>query len=109
MANRWARSSRAWARAPSRTVLDAQQHTAREGALAQARDDLAHLFATATPADQAPPASGELAQRWLDALEKLLPAVIAADRAAAAANARTAAVDESAARRRRSDIDDLLP
>jgi len=93
----------------ARTVLDAQQHTAREGALAQARDDLAHLFATATPADQAPPASGELAQRWLDALEKLLPAVIAADRAAAAANARTAAVDERAARRRRSDIDDLLP
>jgi hypothetical protein len=93
----------------ARTVLDAQQHTAREGLVAQARDDLAHLFATATPADQPPAGSGELAQRWLDALEKLLPAAIAADRAAAAANARTAAVDQRAARRRRSDIDDLLP
>ena len=93
----------------ARTVLDAQQHTAHEGLVAHARDDLAHRFATATHADQAPPASDELAQRWLDALEKLLPAAIAADRAAAAANARTAAVDQRAARRRRSDIDDLLP
>ena len=93
----------------ARTVLDAQQHTAREGALAQARDDLAHLFATATPADQTQPPSGELVRPWLDALEKLLPAAIAADRAAAAANARSSAVDERAARRRRSDIDDLLP
>jgi hypothetical protein len=93
----------------ARTVLDAQQHSAREGLVAQARDDLAHLFATATPADPAPPASDELAQRWLDALEKLLPATIAADRAAAAATARSTAVDQRAARRRRSDIDDLLP
>ncbi|WP_138179900.1 hypothetical protein [Nakamurella multipartita] len=92
-----------------RTVLDAHQHSAREGLVAEARDDLAHLFATATPTDQAPAGSDELAQRWLDALEKLLPAVIAADRAAAAANARTAAVDQRVARRRRSDIDDLLP
>ncbi|WP_420120936.1 hypothetical protein [Nakamurella sp.] len=93
----------------ARTVLDAQQHTDREGLVAQARDDLAHRFATATPADPAPPASDEFAQRWLDALEKLLPAAIAADRATAAANARTAAVDQRVARRRRSDIDDLLP
>jgi hypothetical protein len=93
----------------ARTVLDAQQHTTRESAVAQARNDLAHVFAAAAPASQAPRVSEEHAQRWLDALEKLLPASIAADRAAAAASARTAAVDQrAAARRRHPDIDDLL-
>jgi len=93
----------------ARTILDAHQHTAREGLVAQARDELAHRFATATPAEQAPTGPDEFAHQWLDALEKLLPAAIAADRAAAAATTRSAAIDQRAARRRRSDIDDLLP
>jgi hypothetical protein len=90
----------------TRTVLDAQQHAAREDALAQAREDLAHLFAAGDPAQTVPMTD---AQQWLDALEKLLPAAIAADRATAAAAARTAAVDQrTAARRRHPDVDDLL-
>lgn len=92
-----------------RTILDAQQHIAREGAVTQARDELAQRFASGDPTDQASPGSDEVAQQWLDALEKLLPAPIAADRAAAAAAARTAAVDQrAAARRRHTDIGNLL-
>ena len=92
-----------------RTVLDAQQHVAREAAVGQARLELAHLFASADPTDQALHRSGELAQQWLDTLEKLLPATIAADRAAAAAAARTEAIDRRAgARRRHPDIGDIL-
>jgi hypothetical protein len=94
----------------ARTVLDAQQHVAHEGAVALARDDLADLFASASLAGQSPSTSDELTRCWLDALETLLPASIAADRAAAAATARTAAVDQRAAtRRRHPDIDGLIP
>jgi hypothetical protein len=93
----------------ARTVLDTQQHIAREGAVTRARDELAHLFASAESTDQASPRSDELALQWLAALEKLLPAAIAADRAAAAATARTEAVDRRAgARRRHPDIGDIL-
>ena len=92
------------------TVLDAQQHIAHEGAVALARDDLADLFASASLAGQNPSTTEDLTQSWLDALETLLPASIAADRAAAAATARTAAVDQrAAARRRHPDIDGLIP
>jgi len=70
---------------------------------------LAQLFAEAASTDQTSPASDALGQRWLDALEKLLPATIAVDRAAAAATARTEAADRRAsARRRHSEIGDLL-
>jgi hypothetical protein len=93
----------------AQTVIDAQQHTAQEGAVALTRDDLADLFATSVLAGQTPSTSDDLAQKWLDALERLLPASIAADRAAAAAAARTAAVDQrAAARHRHPDIDGLI-
>jgi hypothetical protein len=93
----------------ARTVLDAQQHIAHEGAVALARDDLADRFASASLAGQNPSTSEDLTQSWLDALETLLPASIAADRAAAAATARTAAADQrAAARRRHPDIDGLI-
>lgn len=94
----------------ARTVLDAQQHAARESTVSMTRDELADLFAAAALADESPANSDDLTQRWLDALECLLPAPIAADRAAAAAAARTAAVDQRAAiRRRHPKVDDLLP
>jgi len=94
----------------ARTVIDAQQHAAHEGAVALARDDLADLFASASLAGRNSSTSADLTRSWLDALETLLPASIAADRAAAAATARTSAVDErAAARRRHPDIDGLLP
>jgi hypothetical protein len=94
----------------ARSVLDAQQHVAHEGAVAVARDDLADLFASASLTGQNPSTAEALTQSWLDALEMLLPASIAADRAAAAAAARTAAVDQrAAARRRHPDISGLVP
>ncbi len=94
----------------ARSVLDAQQHVAHEGAVAVARDDLADLFASASLAGQNPSTAEDLTQSWLDALEMLLPASIAADRAAAAAAARTAAADQrAAARRRHPDIGGLIP
>ena len=94
----------------ARTVLDAQQHTANEGAVALTREDIADLLASTALAGQQPSTPDDLTQRWLDALETLIPASIAADRAAAAAAARIAAVDQrTAARRRHPDIDGLLP
>ncbi len=102
------RAARAAADA-ARTVLDAQQHVLREGAVALSRDDIAHLLSSAALADQSPSTPDDLCQRWLDALETLLPASIAADRAVAAATARNAAVDHrAAARRRHPDIGGLL-
>jgi len=94
------------------TMVDAQRHATLEAAVADARDDIARCLAsTALNRDT----SGanldqDLSQDWLRALEHLLPATIAADRAAAAATARSAAVDQrAAARRRHPNIDDLLP
>src|SRR6185436_19048893 len=78
----------------ARTVLDAQQHKACETAVAVARDDLADFFARkALPGETGSPTT-EISEAWLDSLELLLPAAIAADRAAAAASARAAAVDQ---------------
>jgi hypothetical protein len=94
----------------ARSVLDAQQHIAREGTVGLTRRDVADLFASTALAGGNPSTSDDLTQQWLDALETLLPASIAAERAAAAAEARTAAVDHrTAARRRHPDIDGLIP
>ena len=93
----------------ARTVLDAHQHIAHEAAVADAREDIADLLATAAMIGQTSSLPAETTRRWLDNLERLLPAAVAADRAAAAATARTAAADQRAtARRRHPDIDDLI-
>jgi hypothetical protein len=93
----------------ARTVLDSQEHTARESAVAETRNELADLFARSVLAGETCSSTTEISQAWLDSLEQLLPARIAADRAVAAASARTTAVDQRAsARRRHPDIGDLL-
>jgi hypothetical protein len=91
-------------------VIEAHHHSEREANLADARDYFATSLASSTlNCDTSGPNPQELALGWLRALEHLLPARIAADRAAAAAAARTAAVDQRAiARRRHPNIDDLL-
>ena len=93
------------------TIVDAQQHAAREAALADARDGIAMSLASTAMNRDASSASLDqnLSHDWLDALEQLLPAEIAAERATASAAAREAAVDQrAAARRRHPDIDNLL-
>ncbi len=92
------------------TVVDAQQHSAREAELADAREDIARsLASSALNNDSSPAGNEQLSHDWVDALERLLPAQIAAGRATAAAAARLAAVDKrAAARRRHPDIDHLL-
>ncbi|WP_420119923.1 hypothetical protein [Nakamurella sp.] len=93
----------------ARTVLDAQQHTACETVVADERRELADLFAREALAGETGPPTTEISQLWLDSLEQLLPAAIAAERAAAAASTRATAVDQRAsARRRHPDIGDLL-
>ena len=93
----------------ARTVLDAHQHTTHETAVADAREDIADRFATAAMIGQTSSLPAETTQRWLDTLERLLPAAAAADRAAAAAAARTAAADQRAtARRRHPNVDDMI-
>lgn len=93
------------------TITDAQQHSVREKNVADARATIAdNLAATALRGDSSGAVVDEtLSARWLDAVEKLLPARIAADRAAAAAAARSARVGQrAAARRRHPNVDDLL-
>ncbi len=93
------------------TVTDAQQHSAREQAVADARADIADDLATFTlRACGSDIAINEHASaRWLQAVEDLLPAQIAADRAATAAAARSAQVDQrAAARRHHPNVDELL-
>jgi len=93
----------------ARTVLDAQQHTACETVVAEARDELADLFARTALAGETGSPTTDISEAWLSSLEQLLPAAIAADRAAAAASARATAVDQRvSARRRHPDIGDLL-
>jgi hypothetical protein len=94
-----------------RAVTDHQDITGREARVAQARAAVADLAAATavwgTPTGSVTPA--EVAAGWLTALEELLPAQLAADRAAAAAAARAAAVDRRlSVGRRHPDIADLL-
>lgn len=93
------------------TAADAEQHSAREQAAAEARADIAETLAASTlRSDSSDAVVDETAcGRWLHAVEELLPARIAADRAAAAAAARSATVDQrAAARHRHPSADGLL-
>ncbi|WP_420120547.1 hypothetical protein [Nakamurella sp.] len=93
----------------ARTILDAQQHVAHEAAVADARDTIAAQFATAALGGQTSSKPDDSTRQWLDTLETLLPAAIAAGRAAASACARTVATDQrAAARRRHPNVDDLF-
>ena len=105
-----ARATRAAADAVA-TVTDAHQHSEQEAALSVARAHIVTLLSSSALNRQTPGADvvQDQSQNWLRSLEHYLPARIAADRAAAAAAARTAAVDQRAtARRRHPNIDDLL-
>ncbi len=87
------------------------QHTAdRESALTMARQALATSIVTgALDGTDDAETDPEATQRWLDALELLLPAGVAAERAAAIAAARSAAVDRRvAAQHRHPDVERLL-
>jgi hypothetical protein len=105
-----ARATRAAADAVA-TVTDAHQHSEQEAALSDARAHIVTLLSSSALNRQTPGADvvQDQSRNWLRSLEHYLPARIAADRAAAAAAARTAAVDQRAtARRRHPNIDDLL-
>jgi len=91
------------------TIRDAQRHAALEAQLEEARDNIATSAASsALKNDSTTALTRTLSNNWLDALEHLLPASVAAQRATASAAAREAATDRRAARRRHPDIDDLL-
>lgn len=97
------------ATAAATTILDAQHHAALEAQLAEARDNIAASAASSVLKSESTPAiTSTLSDNWLDALEHLLPADLAAQRATASATAREAAIDRRAVRRRHADIDDLL-
>ena len=97
------------ATAAAATVLDAQHHAALEAKLAEARDNIATSAASSVmKSDTTPSVTSTRSNDWLDALDRLLPADLAAQRARASATARETAIDRRAARRRHPDIDDLL-
>ena len=98
------------ARDAIRTVADIQQTSDRETALAAARHTLATSIATEViDGVESRPIGLDASQVWRDALEALLPAGLAANRAAAVAAARTEAVNRRVAvQARHPGLEDLL-
>ena len=93
-----------------RTVADIQHTADRETTLAAARQALASAIVTSAIDETGTESiTSDATQRWLDALETLLPAGLAVDRAAAIAAARSAAVERRVAvQHRHPDVDRLL-
>ena len=98
------------ARDAIRTVADIQHTADRETTLAAARQSLASAIVTSAIDETGTESiTSDATQRWLDALETLLPAGVAIDRAAAIAAARSAAVERRVAvQHRHPDVDRLL-
>ena len=92
-----------------RTVADMQLTADREQHLAETRSDLADAIVSRVldKSHRAAASTGPEAA-WQDALEELLPADLAAERAIAIAATRSAAVDRRAARSQHPDIEKLL-
>ena len=93
-----------------RAVREQLEHVAREAKVAESRLAIAQKVAgkAAWETTDLSGATDPIIE-WLKAIEELLPARVAADRAAAAASARSASVDRRiSARRRHPDIADLL-
>ena len=93
----------------SRTIADQHDLAGREAAVDAARRRVAEAATTMNAGDANDVDPAVARREWLAAIENLLPATLAADRAAAAAAASDSTADRVAgARRRRVDIDSLL-
>ncbi len=84
-------------------IVDQQEMAVREARIADSRRAAAEATAAVAVygAVADPSSAAQAAYKWLNAVEVLVPAMVAADRAAAAAAARSAAVDRRVAGLRR--------